>query len=270
MAITNDLSLSLYRLEHAYNSLLSVRASMDELTPAELQLETQWQQALEPVLRDLYWYPLRNGLAGLPIDTTELKRYLRDALTSAAAIAALLALLKRYLIRAVNIGGNMALELLGIDSTFHLANPGYVNQVNDHANTLTQPDTDLSLIDTTVNHLVTGIPQALASDTALMTIGGLITGWAAVRSVRIAITEQTRMIAQSLTWTYGENGVAQQVFTTRADDKVCAICEPLHGRIVPVNNVPEELRIPKHVLCRCMYRPYLTGWQRPLQIWRGG
>ena len=182
MSNIEALSLSLQRLERAYNGLLSVRATIDELTPAELQLEAQWQQALEPVLRDLYWYPLRNGLNTLPQDEAELRRFLRDSLSSAAAIAALLALLKRYLLQAVNIGGRMALNLLGLDSTFHLTNPEYIHQVEDHADTLTQAGTELSLIDTTINHLATGIPQALASDTALMTIGGLITGWAATRS----------------------------------------------------------------------------------------
>lgn len=56
--------------------MLATRA-LNEVTPEELALEAQWQAELEPVLRDLYWWPLRNGLEGLPTDEAELEDRLR-------------------------------------------------------------------------------------------------------------------------------------------------------------------------------------------------
>jgi len=50
----------------------------------------------------------------------------------------------------------------------------------------------------------------------------------------------------------------------------CRICAPLHGRRMPVNNIPADLMIPQHTNCRCSYLPDLTNWAPPATIWTGG
>jgi len=258
---------SLAKMQRATNGLIAVNTrSLSELTPAEVHLETQWQRELEPVLTDLYWYPLRNGIDYVP--DTGLKRWLRDQLSAAVAIAALLALLRRYLIRGVNVGGKMALDLLGLNGSFYLQNRQYVDDIYSHADTLTTVGTDLSLIDTTVDHLAGAIPAAKQGEGhPLLALGASIVGWAAVRSVNIAITEESRTVAQGLNWTYGENGIERQVFRARED--ACPICSPLDGSVMPVNDVPGELSIPVHTRCRCWYEALTDGWTKPDKIWRG-
>lgn len=269
----HDIALhrGLTRMRRAMDGLLAVGTrSLDELTPAEVALEAQWQQDLEPVLSDLYWYPLRNGLSEAPEKERELRRWLRDALSAGVAIAALLALLKRYQVRAVNIGGKIGLDLLNIDGDFRLTNPDYLAKLDDHATMLTTAGSDMSLIDTTIDQMTAGIPKARESEGDTLTVlGTMIAGWAAYRSVSIAITEQSRQIANGLNWTYGENEVVQQIFRTRGDDRVCPQCAPLEGRVMQVRNIPSELQVPIHTKCRCGYTPVLSGWARPANIWRG-
>lgn len=275
MAIISPIDTALYRsltrLHDAYSGLLATR-SITEVTPAELALETQWRQDLEPVLRDLYWHPLRNGLEGLPTDEAELQQHLRHDYDRDVVLAALLALLLRYQVRGVNVGGNMGLNLLGVGGHFSLTNPGYLATLHSHAQTLisVSPNANLSLINTTINQLAQAIPAALTTPNPLTTLGNLIAGWSLYRSGVIAVTELTRMVGLGQSWTYERNDVEEQEFVTREDSRVCTLCQPLHGRRMPVNNIPPDLLLPIHTGCRCMYRPVMQGWQAPTNIWRGG
>lgn len=269
-----DLYRSLVRLRRAYTGLLSIATrQLEELTPAEVELDGQWQTALEPALSDLYWWPLRNGLDDAPTGERELRRWLKQKYANEddnnAAIAALLALLLLYQRRGVNIGGRVGLDLIGVGGSFNLTNSTYLERLEATARSLTRQGTDLSLIDTTVEHLVQGIPAARESEAnTLLTLGGMIAGWVAVRSVTIAATEGARVFARGLNWVYGRNDVAEQIFRTRAGACV-RYCQPLEGRRMPVNNIPAELTLPRHVSCRCFYEPVTAGWQRPATIWRG-
>jgi hypothetical protein len=278
MATIKPLDLVLYRglsrLRFAYTGLLSVSTrQLEELTPAEVELDGQWQTALEPVLSDLYWWPLRNGLDDAPTNERELRRWLKQKYANEdgnnAVIAALLALLLLYQRRGVNIGGRVGLDLIGVGGSFNLTNAGYLNALEDHAASLTRQGTEFSLIDTTIEHLVTGIPAARAAATnTLLTLGTMIAGWVTVRSVLIAVTERSWGFARGLNWTYRENGIQMQIFNTRGHG--CPkICTPLDGTRMPVNNIPPELWIPKHSGCDCVYTAVLDDWEQPATIWRG-
>lgn len=269
---TTDLAVyrGLTRMRYALDGLLAVRVNMDELTPQEVALEAQGQATLEPVLADLYWWPLRNGIDQAPEDVDELRAWLEERYKSDAAVAALLALLLLFLRRGVNVGGAIGLELLGVGGAFNLLNADYLTMIDAHTGQLTTVGGDMSLVDTTIDDLVRGIPAARAGDSnTLLTLGAMIAGWAALRSVRIAATELARSVGNGLNWVYGRNDVARQAFQTRADDKVCAICSPLDGHEMDVDDIPEELRLPKHIMCRCYYAPILRGWDKPAVIWRG-
>lgn len=259
------------RLYQSLNAAIAVESrQLDELTPAEVALETQWQRDLQPVLADLYWYPLRNGIQAAPEDEDELRRWLRQRLVETAATAALLALLNRYMVRSFNIGGGLALQLLGLAGAFNLTDREILAELEDHAEELVTPGTDLSLVDTTEDHLVTGILAARESeDNTVIVLAGMIAAWALWRSMRIAATEQSRGTAWGLQRTYSKNGVMLMDFMTRADDRVCPQCRPLHGRRMPVNNIPADLVIPVHVECRCYYLGATAGWTPPPAIWRG-
>lgn len=247
---TATIDRSLTRLHLALSGLLAVEArAAGDITPAEIALELQWREALEPVLVDLYWWPLRNGIDQAPEDEAELRTWLRRRYDDEEAAAALLLLLILYQRRAANVGGRMGLELMGIGGGFDLTNGSLLAELEAHARTLARLDTDLSLLDTTVDDLVRGIPAArAATGNTAQVLAAMIAGWAVTRTGRIAVTEQTRAVGRGLGWVFGRNGVATQRFVTREDPDVCPVCWERHGRIVPVNAVPADMRLPIHIL----------------------
>lgn len=260
------LHTGLTKMQRAYDALLSVR---EQVTPAEIALGDQWQAELEPVLRDLYWHPFRNGLDQAPEDVDELRDWLGERFSDAAAVAILLALLLRYQLRSVNTGGAMALDMLGINATFRLTSAEYLALLDEHAIMLTSQGTEMSLIDTTIDNLAVGLPRARQSESnTLLTLGAMIAGWSLSRSGLIAVTEESRQVGNGLNWVFSENDVQWQVFMTR--ERACKLCSPLHGVRMRVNNIPPDLSIPIHGNCRCYYVPDLTGWTQPSTIWIGG
>lgn len=258
----------LIRLRSAYDGLLAVNAPpLTELTSAEVHHEAHWRRVMEPALTNLYWHPLQHGLSAAPENERELRQWLRDSLGTAAAVAILLALLKRFQLSAVNIGGQMALNMLGLSGDFSLTNADYLDELDAQAEELTSLDTDLSLIDTTVDQLAAGIPEARQRDgNTLLELGTMIAAWSAYRSDSIATTEQAREVANGLNWAYKENGVATMMFTTR--EGACPICSPHNGTIVPVDD-PGDIDPPIHPHCRCIWTAITDGWQQPDDVWEG-
>jgi hypothetical protein len=240
------------------------------VTPAEMALSDQWQAELEPALQDLYWYPLRNGIDQAPEDVEALRSWLQERYDDEAAIAVLLLLLQRYQVRAVNLGGTMALGQMGSDGTFRLTNSAYLQRLDQHATLLMTQGTSMSLIDTTIDHLADGITKARQSeDNTSLLLGGMIAGWSAMRSSAIAVTEATRMAGYGLNWAFLGNGVRWQMFVTR-ERGACRRCAPLHGKRMRVDDIPLELQLPIHTFCRCSYSAILDGWTLPGDIWTGG
>jgi len=276
MAITNpidaQLESGLRKMLRAYDGLLSLR---EQVLPEEIALGDQWQAELEPALRDLYWYPFRNGFAQVPDTAGKLRTWLKRRYKEAAATQPIREVLRRYGRRAANLGGSIALSEMGIAGMFRLTNPGYLDGLDEHAAMMTKQGTELSLIDTTIDDLVTGIIQANTGLTRSLAdgvsgvVGALIRGWSFVRSGMIAITETTRRIADMIGEAFWRNSVSYQFFVTREDRAVCKLCAPLHGERMVVNDVPSYLQIPIHVNCRCTYRPDLTDWIIPNTIWIG-
>lgn len=267
-----DIQRAILRVQQAINGLLAVesRARADSISPAEVSLETAWQKALEPALDDLYWQPFSNGLSSAPDDPEELTAWLRRRLRSGAAITALRDLLDRYSVRGVNIGGKIALDHMEVGGTFRLEDRDYLAEIAAHSETLTTLDSEMSLINTTVDDLVRGIPQARADeDNTLKVMAALIGGWSLSRSAAISVTETSRTVAMGLVWAYLRNDVRTIEFFTIGDELTCVICGPLDGLVVPVNRIPARATIPRHPYCRCRWEGKLDGWETPSHIWRG-
>lgn len=275
MAITTidaTLYVGLAKMQRALDGLLQVR---EQVTPEEIALSDAWQAELEPVLRDLYWWPFRNGFAEAPDTTGKLRAWLENQYENDNAVRPLRELLQRYQVRAANIGGQLALDDLGIAGAFRLTNADYLAALDDHAVMLTSQNTEISLIDTTIDNLVSGIIRANQNSRALAqgifdAVGSLIADWSTVRAGLIAVTESARQVAGYIGETLYQNDVLYQLFITREDRKVCPLCGRLHGERMPVRKVPPDMRIPIHVGCRCRYRAELLGWQLPDVVWRGG
>ena len=63
---------SLSRLHRAYDGLLDVR-SVAMPKPSKMPLTVEMGEHLGPALKDVYWHPLRNGLAQAPENPEDLR-----------------------------------------------------------------------------------------------------------------------------------------------------------------------------------------------------
>lgn len=260
-----QLPLALRRLDRA---LLAVHVR--QVTEREDRLQREWAQELTPILDNLYWEPVYQ-LNEAPDNDEDLEAWLVLLLVGGFAHRRLVANLDSYLLWGADAGGALALDLMGVGGGFHLTNVEMRATLTAHRGQLTQTGTGLSLIDTTVRQLRQVIQAARAAAESIpAALAQRVPAWVAQRVQAISISELSWAVARAQIWTYLHNNVAEQMFVTREDDRVCPICQPLHGRIVPVNHVPPSMRIPLHTGCRCNWEPVLTDWEPPATIWRGG
>lgn len=281
------LHIGLTKMQRALDGLTR-SAAIDKYNAAKDQLDAEWQADLDPVMRDLYWHPFRNGINEAPEDEGNLRKWLRERYDDAAVIAILLLLLQRYHRRAANLGGQTALDLLGIDATFRLANDDYLQEIDDRAEMLTTQGSEQSLIDTTIDDLTAALVAARKNEAgALLAMSAYIVARAAQRAVLIERYERPWAVARVQEWTYTNNAVSHVMYDINGVG--CAkICAPDHGRVFPLGRWPRGLSIPRHSGCDCIWSPVrydgqavgyppvtvsvpgLAPWQQPSIPWLGG
>lgn len=258
------LPLALRRLDRAL-----LAAHVRQVTEREDQLQREWARELTPILDDLYWEPVYQ-LSDAPEEDNDLDAWLLLLLLGGFAHRRLVGNLDTYLRWGADTGGALGLELMGIGGGFHLTNADLLEVLTERRRQLTQTGTGLSLIDTTAEQLRRVIQAARAAAESIPgALARHIPTWVTQRVQAISISELAWVVASAQGWVYGRNNVAEQMFITREDSRVCHLCGPLHGRIVPVNNVPRYMEIPIHALCRCMWGPVTADWEPPETIWRG-
>lgn len=282
------LHTGLSKMLRAYDGLLTVRdAATDQYNEQKSILDAQWQAELEPVLSDLYWWPFRNGVNEAPEDEDKLRKWLQRRFEDAAIIAVLLALLQRYHIRAANLGGQYALNMLGINAVFNLTNSVYLDELAQRAELLVEQGTDISLIDTTIDDLVQAVPVARVSSAGfLAALAAYVASRTRQRTETIERTERPFAVASATEWTAQNNGIRYKMYNINVNG--CKkICEPWHGQVIRVGG-PNSTIIPQHPGCDCVWSPIqfdgqvlgappvtvsvpgLQSWQPPAQIWTGG
>lgn len=274
-------------LQDGYDSLLE-----KDLTPRQKflarksLLDENWQADLLPVMSDLYWYPFRNGVDGVPEKKRDLKRWLKRQYDDDAAVAALLFLLLRYGKIAYNLGGQSGLDYLGVDRQFQLSNIEILMSIDDRYRKMVAQDTEYSLIDTTINDLVEVIPQAREGKKAfIVALSALIAARATNRTVLIERYERPFQVGQALDNVYQANGVKYKMYDVAGVG--CKVkCAPWHGRVFPIGS-RTPVDIPQHSGCDCIWSPVqydgqtvgypsvavsvpgLPKWGQPAVIWTG-
>lgn len=69
----------LHNLQRGYDAMLNVRQTAgNRYNMAKATLDAEWQAELQPVIEDLYWHPLRNGIDATPDDEGELRAWLEE------------------------------------------------------------------------------------------------------------------------------------------------------------------------------------------------
>lgn len=236
-------------------------------------------------MTDLYWYPFRNGISEAPEDENNLKAWLKRKFNDDGAIIALLLLMQRYQRRAYNLGGQTALDFLGIDATFNLTNADIIAQLDAFAEELTRQGTEYSLVDTTIDNLVDDLKKArLVEGSTLLALSAYIALRAERRTEMIERSERPRQVAAAQDETYGRNGLKYKMYDVMGIG--CPlICAPWHGVVVEVGQYIGT--IPQHPFCDCgwssvLYDGQLVGnppvmvnvtglpaWIQPVNVWTG-
>ena len=82
-----------------------------------------------------------------------------------------------------------------------------------------------------------------------------------VRAQKIAVTEVTRAFASGNEAAWRASKVVEgKEWMTAVDERVCPMCGPLHGKIVPLNDTFGGVgNPPRHVSCRCWILPVVIG-----------
>lgn len=272
---------SLLRLHHGLTAVLPLAGSRqlaDGPTIEELALEADWARELEPVLRDLYYYPIRNGVETAPdIDREQLQAWALDVYDDEFAVAALLLLLSRYMQAGVSVGGQLALNEMGLNEVFELEDAGVISTIGALAQGLVSISSEISLTHTTANELAMIISrlrdEGLSGGEMLLRLDEYIVSRSAVRSGLIAQTESVRSTRFGLVETYTRNGIEVVIFRNApelTESGPCLICEPLDGnRYNIVENIVVGPQPPLHTGCVCYYEPDMIDWSPPEEIWTG-
>lgn len=279
----------LHELHRGLVALTDARQTPHEkLATAKAQLDEEWQADLLPVMQDLYWHPFRNGIDEAPEDVDDLRSWLERRYDDAAVIAILLLLLQRYSRRAYSLGGQIGLDFLGIDATFNLSDADIVAQIDAFAEALTERGTEYSLINTTINDLITALPKArIAATSTALALSAYIATRTTQRTEAIERTERPRWVAAALDETFARNGVTHLMYDVNGIG--CPrYCAPLHGAVWPIGRMPAMYRLPQHPWCDCIYSPVLVDggtvgypplivnvpglrpWNMPEEVWTGG
>lgn len=244
-------------------------------TAAELALAASFSQALQEPLRRLYQWPFRNGYDAVPdtTDRAELEAWLREQYEDEESGRLLRIVLAVYLVRAFALGGQFALEAMGILGLFVLSNRLLLDSIAGFANDLVDLGGEMSLTNTTAVELAAEIERQRVSGVELA-LGLFITGRVLARARLIAGNEMVRLSRLGLAHTFWRNGVQRVRFRTAPELSAtgpCPICRPLDGNVYRLRNGRVDgPDIPVHVLCVCYYDPVLDGWAAPEEVWRGG
>lgn len=244
-------------------------------TASELALAASFSQALQEPLRRLYQWPFRNGVDAVPdtTDRAELEAWLREQYEDEESGRLLRIVLAVYLVRAFALGGQFALEAMGILGLFVLSNRLLLDSIAGFANDLVDLGGEMSLTNTTAVELAAEIERQRVSGVELA-LGLFITGRVLARARLIAGNEMVRLSRLGLAHTFWRNGVQRVRFRTAPELSAtgpCPICRPLDGNVYRLRNGRVDgPDIPVHVLCVCYYDPVLDGWAAPEEVWRGG
>lgn len=252
----------LHNLQRGYDAMLNVRQTAgNRYNMAKATLDAEWQAELQPVIEDLYWHPLRNGIDATPDDEGELRAWLEDRYRDAAIVLILLLLLRRYQVRAYNLGGQTGLDMLSVDGTFNLTDPDILAQLDAHAESLTTVGGDISLINTTIDDLVIQIPKAKQNEgSAALYIAAFIAMRSAQRTETIERTERPFQVGNALDEVFVRNGVQLVMYDVNGVGCV-KICAPLHGTTWPAGGAPQQYLVPRHPRCDCIHSPVLYDGQ---------
>lgn len=153
------------------------------------------------------------------------------------------------------LGGQEALDKMGIDALFNLKNKEVLDILRDSKEIMVS-----SVDDTTRQYLAMRISEGreafLTVDEIAKSITEELPDIVKSRAEVIALTETARAISTVQLETFKRNGIKEKEWVTSRDERVCEICGPLHGKTIKISGYFEsgdfsEGAPPIHPRCRC-------------------
>lgn len=153
------------------------------------------------------------------------------------------------------LGGQEALDKMGIDALFNLKNKDVLRILSDSEQVMVS-----SVDDTTRRYLAMRISEGreafLTVDEIAKNIADELPEITKTRAEVIALTETARAISTVQLETFKRNGIREKEWATARDERVCPVCGPLHGKVIKIDDYFEsgefvEGAPPIHPRCRC-------------------
>jgi SPP1 gp7 family putative phage head morphogenesis protein len=188
-------------------------------------------------------------------------------------------LLRRLLaqshLASYTVGGQIALEQIGVASSFELVNQAVIDRLEQLAY-----GTVSGISETTHTQLADILARGAAEGAGVDTIARDITNtlksqWPDLKAGRartIANTEVNRAMSKATRDTYSRNGIEKQEWITTGDDRVCPVCEANEAQgAVKSDFSSGDTEPPAHANCRCALIPVIPAeWNPPDDPWIGG
>jgi len=172
-------------------------------------------------------------------------------------------LLTQHQLTAYNTGGQIALERLGVDSTFELVDQAVIDDLEELAF-----GTVAGISESTHSMLADVLAQGAAQGNGVDTIARDVTNtlrseWPDLTSGRarlIANTEINRAMSRATRDTYSRNGIERQEWITSGDGRVCPVCEANEAQgSVSADFASGDPYPPAHPDCRCALIPVIPA-----------
>lgn len=164
-----------------------------------------------------------------------------------------------YLDWAGSIGGQEALDKLGVDAVFNLKNTDLLRLLRTQETVLVE-DLDNVTRNYIGQKIADGMENFLTPDETARLIADELSQISKTRAEVIVQTETARAISMVQVETFKRNGIREKEWMTSRDERVCPICGPLHGTKIPIDEefgsetssgVFVESYPPIHPRCRC-------------------
>lgn len=171
-----------------------------------------------------------------------------------------------------DLGGQAAIDKLGIEGVFGVIDPVWLEYLNDLENLLID-----SVDETTKRWIAAILQEGLENQLTDLEIRDLlmteIKGISAMRAEMIARTEIANVMNKTELESYKRSGVEKKRWRTSRDERVCEICAPLDNEEVKVNQnfSSGDDAPPIHPNCRCFLQAVIDEWWEAgeKEVWLG-
>lgn len=249
----------------AGSALAGSRSLADGPTAGELLLEADFGRAVRPLLADLYWRPIVDGLQTMVGQSEdEIVRSTLAYYADGSAVDPLRSRLRQFARRGFNLGGQMGLEELELEGWFELSDDVIAGKLDNQVERLLniRRQSRMSVAVTTAEEIGRQVGNRRDEGLTVVDMLPLLSAWVLgrtiIRSAVIATTETVRMSRWGMVSAFAGNGIRGVVHECALDVEqrcsgecpaLCGMEYELGGVFNPMRGIPSAGQIPLHPRC---------------------